>query len=98
MTATMISLADRDRLLAGQHLVLAATGHGDESVCGAQAGGRLCHEPATHRIRRLDYTTSTTRPPGFTPGVVRSRVCAEHAAIVQDEPDLLDITEIRGAR
>lgn len=105
MTAAMISLADRERLLAGQHLILATDGHRTESLCYAQIGfpftgaaDRPCQQAATHRIQRYDYAVGVTTPAGFAPEVVRSRVCAEHALIVQDEPGLLDITEIRGAR
>jgi hypothetical protein len=100
MIPATITLADRDRLLAGQHLVLATGRHRTE--CGAQVGppfaapaDRRCPHPATHRIERLDYTTGTTTPAGFTPAVVASRVCAEHAIVVQDEPGLIDFTEIQ---
>jgi hypothetical protein len=105
MIATTISLADRDRLSAGQYLILATTGHHNESLCYVQVGSPfarpadwLCQQYATHRVQRLDYALGVTTPTGFTPGVVFSQVCAEHAAIVADEPGLLDITEIRGAR
>lgn len=105
MITETISLADRERLLAAQYLILATVGHYNTSLCYVQVGSpfarpadRLCQRYATHRVERLDYTLGVTTPAGFTPGVVLSQVCAEHACIVEDEPGLIELHEIARVR
>jgi hypothetical protein len=85
-------------LLAAQSTDLTTGGHHDQALCNVRFSDphpprppaeTMCPDKATYWVKRHDYATGITTQGRFIPGVIMTRICTQHASIVEDEPGLI---------
>jgi hypothetical protein len=95
-----ITVEDRERLRAAQSTNLTTCGHRDQALCNVRFSDpypprppaeTMCPDKATHWVERYDYALGATAQGRFTPGVIMTQICDQHASIVEDEPGLISL-------